>query len=439
MYYGQAETRYQRARPSRRIVIISGDNTRTYTFSPLMLFGGLALALVISIGFLGATAYLVFRDDLFTLVRTRNADMQVAYEDRIARLRSEIDKISSRQILDQVSMDDKMERLLAAQAGIVDRQKAVNDLVEKAAGLGLIASPAPERQSLNEAADPAVTGSVGSAYASTDAARASRIDAQFDALTRPADPAPAPRTDVAALRTGDGKPDFKAIARDLLAIDAEQSKAVAAIATAANRRVDEAVATIDDLGIRVHLPAETKTDSDDAVGGPFVPLGGAMALSEAMDEAGKAFDRLATVKGAVAGLPLSRPLPGADMTSNYGSRRDPFLGSLAFHAGIDFRSPTGTDVRPTAAGVITNAGWAGGYGNMVEVDHGGGLVTRYGHLSRIDVSVGDKVTRSTVIGAVGSTGRSTGPHLHYETRVDGNPINPVIYINAGQRLSRLLG
>ena len=141
MYYGQVNDRYQSSRPARRIVIISGDNTRTYTFSPVVLFGGLALALLLSFGFLGATGYLVFRDDLFTLVRTRNADMQIAYEDRIARLRSEIDKISSRQILDQVAMDDKVERLLSAQAGIADRQKAVAALIDKAESIGLIGAP----------------------------------------------------------------------------------------------------------------------------------------------------------------------------------------------------------------------------------------------------------------------------------------------------------
>ena len=427
MYYGQVNDRYQSSRPARRIVIISGDNTRTYTFSPVVLFGGLALALLLSFGFLGATGYLVFRDDLFTLVRTRNADMQIAYEDRIARLRSEIDKISSRQILDQVAMDDKVERLLSAQAGIADRQKAVAALIDKAESIGLIG--APGKQSM---ADPETTGSLATAYATADGNRAAAISRQFDALTGPAEP-------LVPARTADGKPDFKAIAHNLIEIDAEQAKAVEAIATAANRRVDQAVATIADLGLNVDLPA-AKTADDSAVGGPFIPIGGdALALSEAMDDAGKAFDRLSEVKSAVTRLPVARPLPGSEMTSNYGSRRDPFLGSLAFHAGIDFRSPTGTDVRPTAPGVITNAGWAGSYGNMVEIDHGGGLVTRYGHLSRITCAVGDKVTTGTVIGEVGSTGRSTGPHLHYETRVNGNPINPVIYIDAGAKLARLLG
>ena len=92
----------------------------------------------------------------------------------------------------------------------------------------------------------------------------------------------------------------------------------------------------------------------------------------------------------------------------------------------------------TAPGVVTVAGWSGGYGNLVEIDHGNGVTTRYGHMSRIVARVGDRVTRDTVIGEVGSTGRSTGPHLHYETRVNGAPLNPVNYINAGNKLASLL-
>ncbi|MCM5556101.1 peptidoglycan DD-metalloendopeptidase family protein [Pleomorphomonas sp. JP5] len=429
----QAADRYRSQSSARRIVIISRDNTRTYTFSPLALFGGLTLFLAVSLGFLAATTYLVFRDDLFDLVRERNANMQQAYEDRIARLRSEIDRISSRQILDSVAMDEKVEKIMSAQRGIADRQRAVGELIDKARSIGLIddnntAVPA-DRQAALDPAD--VTGSIN-AYA--DAGRASLIDRQFDALTSAAGTAVVPKID---LRTADGKPDFKAISKHLASVDAEQAKAVEAIAEAANSRVDAAVEIISDAGLRVNVP-EGPSDSEEAVGGPYIPIGGAQALATAMQEADQAFNRMAQVKAAAARLPLIRPLPGGGMTSNFGSRRDPFLGSLAFHAGIDFRSPTGTDIKPTAPGVVTVAGWSGGYGNLVEIDHGNGVTTRYGHMSRITARVGDRVTRDTVIGEVGSTGRSTGPHLHYETRVNGAPINPVNYINAGKKLANLL-
>ncbi|WP_237154011.1 M23 family metallopeptidase [Oryzibacter oryziterrae] len=437
----RAEDRYYRPKSSRRIVIISGDNTRTYTISPVLLICGVVLGLGLSVSLLAASSYLIFRDDLFDIVHARNASMQQAYEDRIARLRSEIDKMSSRQILDQVAMDDKIEHLMSAQQSIADRQRAVASLIDKASGMGLIDGKAAG--SADQRAEATPTPSPASAYA--EDGRASLIDQQFDAL-RATDGAssargltvPGKQAAAAPLIGADGHPDFKALAIQLAAVDREQAQTVAAIATAANQRAEQAVNVINNLGVSVTLPKGSEDEDESAVGGPFIPMGSAEALNSAIADAGAAFDRLRRVKSAAAAMPLTRPLPNAEMTSNFGSRRDPFLGSLAFHAGIDFRSPVGTNVRPTAAGVVTNASWAGGYGNMVEVDHGNGITTRYGHLSKILVQVGDRVTTDSIIGEVGSTGRSTGPHLHYETRVNGTAINPVNYINAGIKLAAIL-
>jgi murein DD-endopeptidase MepM/ murein hydrolase activator NlpD len=100
-----------------------------------------------------------------------------------------------------------------------------------------------------------------------------------------------------------------------------------------------------------------------------------------------------------------------------------------------YPSATGDPVRATANGKVASSGWAGGYGRMVEIDHGNGLSTRYGHLSQIDVKVGDQIKIGQVIGEVGSTGRSTGPHLHYETRIDGEAVDPQKFLRAGVRLS----
>jgi len=122
-------------------------------------------------------------------------------------------------------------------------------------------------------------------------------------------------------------------------------------------------------------------------------------------------------------------------TSGFGVRSDPFLGRPAMHTGLDFRAATGDPVRATANGKVVSSGWAGGYGRMVEIDHGNGLSTRYGHLSEIGVKVGDQIKIGQVIGAVGSTGRSTGPHLHYETRIDGDAVDPQKFLRAGVRLS----
>ena len=126
------------------------------------------------------------------------------------------------------------------------------------------------------------------------------------------------------------------------------------------------------------------------------------------------------------------------MTSTFGARSDPFLGTTAFHAGMDFRAATGSAVKATAAGVVTKAGWNGGYGRLVEIDHGNGYSTRYGHMSKIIVSEGDTVKIGDVIGAVGSSGRSTGPHLHYEVRKNGTAVDPLRFIKAGKRIDQYL-
>jgi murein DD-endopeptidase MepM/ murein hydrolase activator NlpD len=123
-----------------------------------------------------------------------------------------------------------------------------------------------------------------------------------------------------------------------------------------------------------------------------------------------------------------------DMSSPFGMRMDPFVKGPAIHTGIDMRGDSGDPVRATANGTVTTAGVNGGYGKMVEIDHGNGLSTRYGHLSAIDVTVGQVVRLGQTIGKIGSTGRSTGPHLHYETRVDGDAVDPQKYLRAGVRL-----
>ena len=149
-----------------------------------------------------------------------------------------------------------------------------------------------------------------------------------------------------------------------------------------------------------------------------------------------AVETLDGLRHALPSVPLRKPLRGElQMTSTFGYRTDPFLGRPALHSGVDLREEWGTPVHATAAGVVTTAGPSGGYGNMVEVDHGGGLSTRYGHLSAISVSPGQQVSPGAVLGRVGSTGRSTGPHLHYEVRIDGEAVDPSRFLRAATALN----
>jgi murein DD-endopeptidase MepM/ murein hydrolase activator NlpD len=187
----------------------------------------------------------------------------------------------------------------------------------------------------------------------------------------------------------------------------------------------------DQLGVRLNAaPAAT--------GGPFVPV----RLPAENENFERALMRVNLDRAdadrlsfALLTVPVRKPVMGAiDETSPFGVRMDPFVHEAAMHTGIDFRGEIGEPIHATAAGTVTIAGWTGGYGKMVEIDHGNGLATRYGHLSEIDVGVGDKIRIGQVIGKLGSTGRSTGPHLHYETRVNGEAVNPQKFLDAGDKL-----
>ena len=128
-------------------------------------------------------------------------------------------------------------------------------------------------------------------------------------------------------------------------------------------------------------------------------------------------------------IPSRNPLNNAALTSNFGMRTHPVLGGRRAHKGIDLAAPTGTPVYASADGVISKAEWFSSYGLYIAIEHGGEIQTRYGHLSRLNVAAGQPVKKGDLIGYVGSTGRSTGPHLHYEVRIAGTAVNPVPYMN----------
>jgi murein DD-endopeptidase MepM/ murein hydrolase activator NlpD len=133
---------------------------------------------------------------------------------------------------------------------------------------------------------------------------------------------------------------------------------------------------------------------------------------------------------ALAAIPTSMPAAVMLMSSGFGYRHDPFTGAGAMHSGLDFKGPTGTPILAAADGKITSAGVQSGYGNCIEITHANGLVTRYAHLSGFNVSLGQDVKRGVQIARMGSTGRSTGSHLHFEVRLNGQAINPRKFLEA---------
>lgn len=133
---------------------------------------------------------------------------------------------------------------------------------------------------------------------------------------------------------------------------------------------------------------------------------------------------------SLAGIPQVLPASLEFISSGFGYRADPFNGGAAFHAGLDFRGPIGAPIHAAAKGKVSFAGVKQGYGNVIEIDHGNGLLTRYAHMSRFAARVGQPVDAGAVIGAIGNTGRSTGPHLHFEVRIHDRPVNPRPFLEA---------
>lgn len=176
-----------------------------------------------------------------------------------------------------------------------------------------------------------------------------------------------------------------------------------------------------------------------AMGGPLVEATSAEARADlAADQQFRSlfmtWKKLDRLEQGVIAIPSVQPVAKLNFTSNFGIRSDPFRGTAAMHAGVDIPGPVGTPIYATADGVISHAGRQGGYGNLVEINHGKGIATRYGHLSKIMVGDNTRVKRGQLIALMGSTGRSTGPHLHYEVRIDGHAVNPVPFLTTADYL-----
>lgn len=163
-----------------------------------------------------------------------------------------------------------------------------------------------------------------------------------------------------------------------------------------------------------------------AMGGPLIALlpAGEGSVDPRFRRLGLSLARMDALQRGLQGIPQVVPAAGRHISSNFGYRSDPFSGGAAFHAGLDFKGPTGAPIFAAARGIVAFVGRRSGYGKSVEIDHGNGLRTRYAHMSAFRARAGQPVRAGQVIGAVGSTGRSTGPHLHFEVRLHGQAVNP---------------
>lgn len=383
---------------------------RQIRFGPVVFWIAVG-SVVIMAGWSAATAtYFAFRDDVLKGLIARQAEQQFAYEDRLAELRAQIDRTTSRQLLNQEQFEQKLDALLRRQAMLESRAAALSSI-----------------------ADPTPTGSIKAPARAGEPTAGTKPKPISELVTPPlhsergASLPPAP----ASGKEAGVDAELERVTDSLDRVEQHQAAALRRIEEHYQGRTRQMRGVLAALGIRLGAASH-------ASGGPFVPVkfpGAGRDFERAILRARVARVQAEELSRALVAVPVRKPVSGdIDLSSTFGVRVDPFLHVAAMHTGLDFRGEVGDPIRATAAGTVVTAGWSGGYGRMVEIDHGNGLSTRYGHLSQIDVTLGEKVRSGQIVGRMGSTGRSTGPHLHYETRIGGEAVDPQKFLAAGEQL-----
>ena len=356
------------------IISGTGTNASMFPISPILRpdarkVVSCVAGLLLVLWALGSGYYIAFHDRILAGLISRQAEMQYVYEDRIAELRAALDMANA-------------QTLHVGQA----EETLLHDLATRGAKLEARADSLAALIGANRSDDLHLR-------ATQDAGRHATLDAG------------------------------EVVAR-FAALEKRQRAAVDALLERTEHASVRTQAALAELGL---APAPHAMA---AVGGPFVPLAeSTLTPEDAIALLKDALMRRRQIEAIAIRLPLRQPVEGPlDVTSGFGARRDPFYGRLALHTGIDLREGYGTTVRAVAVGVVTIAGPETGYGTLVEIDHGNGYATRYAHLSTLSVAVGQQVSAGATIGQVGTSGRSTGPHLHYEVRIAGEPVDPARYL-----------
>jgi murein DD-endopeptidase MepM/ murein hydrolase activator NlpD len=400
-------------------------------FGPVVFWIVVGTVTVLGMWSAATATYFAFRDDVLTRLIARQAQMQYAYEDRMAELRAKVDRTTGRQLLDQEQFDQKLDQIIRRQTALESRATALGAIPD-ASATGSIRAPSRGAAATDAAASsgtpkPSPISDTVIFVAPPD--REARLESRAPVIVNPRS------SQFAKVQGVDNV--LARLQSSLDQIEGRQMAALTSVEDSMESRVRRMRGVFTDLGLDMaQLEAATPRAG---VGGPFVPVklpANAGAFERQLYRINTTRAQVERLNRTLTLVPYRKPVVGeVEFTSGFGVRSDPFLGRPAMHTGLDFRAAMGDPVRATANGKVVSSGWAGGYGRMIEIDHGNGLSTRYGHLSEIGVKVGDQIRIGQVIGAVGSTGRSTGPHLHYETRIDGDAVDPQKFLRAGVRLS----
>jgi murein DD-endopeptidase MepM/ murein hydrolase activator NlpD len=419
----------------RQIYLRAEGEVQFITLKPWVQAAGLTSLLAGLFWLAFSSINIAFKDQLLDLRERGMYEARLEYEDRIAAMRSEVDQLNDKLMIDQgeyLGRVDKVkmefDRLVERHKQLVEffRQSVVKKPASETAPAIVVEPPKPtEEMPADSHGDQSGLQPSPHKRGLNDFKFAERWAAHF----RTTGEAELPLAD---LETMLGR--YKQMEIALL----DEALSIAEERVARARKIFKRLG-IDDRSVVANSRYQTAE-----TGGPFVPVSfgedGKDEVSERMVKMLDAADAYDKMKHAAVQLPMHMPMKNIRrVTSGYGIRRDPFRHTIAMHGGVDFKSGMNSPVYATGDGKVNTAGWEGAYGRMVEIVHDNGVATRYAHLSSITVAVGDRVKRGDLVGRLGNTGRSTGPHLHYETRVRGRAVDPVRFwqtSNAVQELSK---
>ncbi len=449
------------------VTLSRGRQINTWALRPAALYVAAAAGPLLGLAGLAYAGFLALREPGVSDMSAPPEQVS-AYEIKLRNLNVQLEEAQSRSLMAKTALEGKINELLARQAQIEARQSIVATLTDAALPQkelrslrvqSKLAEPVPaliSEPTIAEIAASTLPKSVSGFAAVAPAPRPMPLLDSENAGTNPEKPKPAtpdqhsigpqgalerldaPRLLVAGFGAvgGESMP-FKTLESSAAKIELAESQQIKQL-DALSSVTDQTIAAQKQALNSAGLSLDKLTAGKSSQGGPFVPMKvnpNGSAFERAVFRAQTLIAEAGKLKKIMPYVPLRRPLAsGAEITSGFGGRVDPFNGQMAMHTGLDFRLEYGAPVHPTASGTVISAGSNGGYGNSIDVDHGNGLVTRYGHLSAVLVKEGDVVSPLTTIGRLGSTGRSTGPHLHYEVRVNDEPVNPMRFLKAGDPL-----
>lgn len=405
------------------------------------LFGTVCAIAVAFAAFSGILCgYILFRDEALQALASHQVSTARAYDAQIAALDAEVARLRSMKFVEQERVERQLADVTRLQQTLQARQNALAGLAQFLPSLNDITGsvPAVQPQRNQPAPPPAEPRNLDAKPRPiSDVIRIDPMKPGDNALRSRLTPPPfaVPAMDE------NTPPELLPVLRTLTRMGDEQATALNAIETELDDRLARARRVFADLRAEVPVASATpkaRDKSNAAMGGPFVPLTGAYSdpFARQLFRIRTAATNYKLLQTELLKLPVSLPILGdLEVTSSFGPRSDPFFRKLAMHTGVDLRGDTGEPVLAAASGVVTYAGRHTGYGNLVEIDHGNGYVTRYAHLSAILVKEGAIIAAGTPLGRIGSTGRSTAPHLHFEVRINGEPVNPQRYLRAGMRLN----